>query len=117
MDLTVGDAPAVRDFYAAVAGWEPHEVPVDDYVDFSMGVRGGGEGITGFCHAKGQNAGIPPRWVPYIVVEDVGKAFEEATRRGAAPIVPPKQIDGAGTYALLSGLAGETFALWEDAAG
>lgn len=114
MDLTVEDAPAVRDFYAAVAGWEPHEVPVDDYHDFSMGVAGG-EDITGICHRKGQNAGIPPQWVPYIVVTDLASAFAEATKRGATAIVEPKVMEGAGTYALLRGLAGETFALWEDA--
>lgn len=36
MDLTVADAPAVRDFYAAVAGWTPAEVPMGGYSDYCM---------------------------------------------------------------------------------
>jgi predicted enzyme related to lactoylglutathione lyase len=36
MDLTVADAPAVRDFYAAVAGWTPAEVPMGEYSDYCM---------------------------------------------------------------------------------
>lgn len=28
IDLTVDDAPRVRDFYAAVVGWKPEPVPM-----------------------------------------------------------------------------------------
>jgi predicted enzyme related to lactoylglutathione lyase len=35
-DLTVRDASRVRDFYAAVAGWESEPVPVGGYAAFVM---------------------------------------------------------------------------------
>lgn len=32
-DLTVDDAPGIRDFHAAVVGWKLETMPVDDYED------------------------------------------------------------------------------------
>lgn len=40
VDLTVPNAPALRDFYAAVAGWSPQDVKVGDYADFTMRTSG-----------------------------------------------------------------------------
>lgn len=34
VDLTVADAPGIRDFYAAVTGWTASEVPMGEYSDF-----------------------------------------------------------------------------------
>ena len=56
-DLTVGDAEALRDFYAAVVGWTPEPVKMGDYADFTM--KADGEPIAGVCHARGHNAGLP----------------------------------------------------------
>ncbi len=36
VDITVDDAPALRDFYTHVVGWSPEEVPMGDYRDYSM---------------------------------------------------------------------------------
>ena len=36
VDLTVADAPGVRDFYAAVTGWKPAEVSMGKYSDYCM---------------------------------------------------------------------------------
>ena len=45
IDLTVPDAPAVRDFYQAVTGWGVKEVGMEDngvaYSDFAMQTEGG----------------------------------------------------------------------------
>jgi predicted enzyme related to lactoylglutathione lyase len=44
-DLTVPDAEALRDFYAAVVGWEPEALSMGGYSDFVM--NAGGRGIAG----------------------------------------------------------------------
>ena len=36
IDLTVPDAPALRDFYQGVAGWTPSPVEMGGYQDFRM---------------------------------------------------------------------------------
>jgi hypothetical protein len=56
VDLTVGDAPRIRDFYQAVVGWEPSPVRMGDYSDFNMNVPGKSEPAAGICHARGQLA-------------------------------------------------------------
>jgi hypothetical protein len=55
VDLTVGDASGVRDFYAKVAGWKPAEVGMGDYSDFNM-LDAAGRPAAGVCHARGVNA-------------------------------------------------------------
>lgn len=114
MDLTVEDAPGVRDFYSAVAAWQPSEVPMEGYSDFAMSVAGTEDGLTGICHRRGQNAAIPAQWIPYIVVADLAAAAAEAANRGAELLVPPSDAEGGG-YAIVRGLAGEVFGLWQDA--
>jgi predicted enzyme related to lactoylglutathione lyase len=36
VDLTVADAPKVRDFYQKVIGWVPSPVKMGDYDDYNM---------------------------------------------------------------------------------
>ena len=61
-DLTVPDAPAVRDFYGAVVGWTASEVPMDGYSDFCMRTPSG-KTVAGVCHERGSNAGLPAQWL------------------------------------------------------
>ena len=57
-DLTVGDAEALRDFYAAVVGWTPEPVKMGDYADFTM--KADTEPVAGICHARGQQRRYSP---------------------------------------------------------
>ena len=61
IDLTVPDAPAVRDFYQGVTGWTPSPVEMGDYQDFCMHPPGEPQPVAGICHARGGNAGPASR--------------------------------------------------------
>ena len=61
VDLTVDNAARVRDFYREVAGWEPSPVPMRGYDDFNMNLPATNVAAAGVCHARGSNAGLPPR--------------------------------------------------------
>src|SRR5688500_1777467 len=73
VDLTVADAPGVRDFYEAVVGWTPREVDMGGYADFEMLPPAGAgsseataaadKPAAGICHARGGNAKLPPQWI------------------------------------------------------
>ncbi|MEO0388572.1 MAG: VOC family protein [Pseudomonadota bacterium] len=82
VDLTVSDAARARDFYAAVCDLTPRDHAMGDYADFDM-IGAEGAVVTGVCHAKGANAGVPPVWIPYFTVAALDGAVAEATRRGA----------------------------------
>ena len=109
-DLTVGDAEALRDFYAAVVGWTPESVKMGDYSDFTMNADG--EPIAGVCHARGGNADLPAQWLVYITVEDLDHSMEECVRLGGAVIAPPRGLAG-GRFCVIRDPAGAVCALYQ----
>jgi len=114
MDLTVEDAARVRQFYEAVAGWSSQEHPMDGYSDFVM-LTPGGAPAGGVCHARGANAGLPPVWLIYIVVDDMDKRVQRCVELGGSVISGPR-TSGSGRFCVLRDPAGAPFALYENAA-
>jgi len=58
VDLTVPDASATRDFYAAVTGWKAADVPMGDYSDYSIHTPSDAKAVADVCHARGTNADL-----------------------------------------------------------
>ncbi len=116
IDLTVPDAQPVRDFYAAVAGWEPEPVDMGGYADFSM--TRDGEPVAGVCHARGPNAEIHdligPAWLIYITVDDLDAALVACEARGGELLMGPRFMGGA-RYAIIRDPAGAPAALFQPA--
>jgi hypothetical protein len=109
-DLTVGDAEALRDFYAAVVGWTAEPVKMGDYADFTM--KADGEAIAGVCHARGGNADLPPQWLVYITVDDLDHSMDECVRLGGAIIAAPRGLAG-GRFCVIRDPAGAVCALYQ----
>lgn len=110
-DLTVADAPKLRDFYAAVVGWKFEQVSMQGYSDFSMIAPATGETVAGICHARGINAAIPPQWLIYITVEDVDAAAAKCKSLGGEIVVAPKPV-GDGQFCVIRDPAGAICALY-----
>ena len=81
MDLTVADAPRVRDFYREVVGWDVTDVDMGGYSDYCMNAPESGATVAGICHARGVNADLPPQWLVYITVADLDHAMERCAAR------------------------------------
>jgi uncharacterized protein len=111
VDLTVADAPKLRDFYQKVAGWRPQPVKMTGYDDFSM-LSEAGEAVAGVCHARGGSAGLPPVWIIYIVVENLELALQNCRNLGGK-VVSPVRMAGGSRYALIQDPAEAFVALWE----
>jgi predicted enzyme related to lactoylglutathione lyase len=90
LDLTVGDAAQIRDFYGAVVGWKATGLDMGGYDDYVMTPDGGGDGVAGICHARGPNANLPPQWLVYIRVASIDEAVAKATELGGAVVDGPK---------------------------
>ena len=112
IDLTVEDAEQVRDFYAAVTGWRPEPVVMGGYDDFNMTSPETGEPAAGVCHARGGNAGLPPVWMIYIVVEDLD-ASVEACRTGGGELLAGPRSMGGDRYCVIRDPAGAVAALYQ----
>ena len=104
IDTTAEDAAGLRDFYAAVVGWQTEEVSMGDYVDYVMKTPSG-DAVAGVCHARGNNAELPPGWLIYITVQDVDASAGRCRELGGKVVVEPR------------GLAGGRFCVVEDPAG
>jgi predicted enzyme related to lactoylglutathione lyase len=115
IDLTVGAAPEVRDFYQEVVGWTSGEVEMGGYADFTMHPPGGGDPIAGVCHARGPNADLPAQWLIYITVADLDRSLAQCQARGGAVLAGPKGMGSAGRYAVIRDPAGAVAALIEPA--
>jgi predicted enzyme related to lactoylglutathione lyase len=115
VDLTVGNAEEVRDFYAQVVGWRPEPLDMGGYSDFVMSAPGSGEGKAGVCHARGGNAGIPPVWLIYIVVEDLEASAARCVELGGKVLVAAKSAGPSGRFCVIQDPAGAVSALFQAA--
>lgn len=110
-DLTVSDAPALRDFYQRVTGWAPSPVDMGGYDDYNM-LDASGQPAAGICHARGGNADLPPQWLVYIVVEDVESSASACLEHGGEVLVGPRDM-GDASYCVIRDPAGAVCALYQ----
>ena len=113
IDLTVDDAEQILEFYSHVVGWHASAVEMGDYSDFNMNAPDTGEPIAGVCHARGSNAGLPAKWMIYIVVDDVEESAQRCIELGGKVIVAPKGMGSFGRYCVIEDPAGAVAALFE----
>jgi predicted enzyme related to lactoylglutathione lyase len=112
IDLTVSNASTVRDFYAQVANWDYSEIDMDGYSDYCMLPTGTAEPVAGICHARGENADLPPQWLMYITVPDVAASLLQCTEHGGEILRPTREMGGA-KIAVIRDPAGAFCALFQ----
>ncbi len=114
-DLTVADAPGVREFYRAVVGWTATAFDMGGYDDFVMGAPGSDAPIAGICHARGANAGLPAQWLVYITVEDLDASAATCETMGGRVLVAPRELGTQGRFCVIQDPAGAVAALFQPA--
>lgn len=114
LDLTVPDATRACDFYRQVIGWSIEAVRMEDkgevYSDYNM-LGGDGKSAAGICHARGMNADLPPVWMLYLPVGDLGESLRRVTEEGGRIIKAVPGEDGACAYAVIQDPVGAYLAL------
>ena len=115
IDMTVNDAPALRDFYRAVVGWETDDVDMGGYNDYVMKMPATGDGVAGICHARGSNADLPSGWLIYIVVADVNASVEQCRANGGKVLVEPRSLAG-GRFSVIEDPGGSVAGLYQSKA-
>ena len=110
-DLTVSDAESVCEFYESVVGWTSSPVAMGDYSDYSM-IDAAGNVIAGVCHAKGENANIPPVWLMYVTIENLDERVAKCKTSGGTVVDGPRSA-GGGRIAVIKDPAGAILALFE----
>jgi hypothetical protein len=114
LDLTVPDATATRDYYRQVVGWSVQSVDMKDgaerYADYNM-LDGDGNPAAGVCHARGVNTGLPPVWMLYLPVGDLGESLKRVEQEGGKVLKAVQGKDGEYVYAAIQDPLGVSLAL------
>jgi predicted enzyme related to lactoylglutathione lyase len=114
LDLTVSDATTTRDFYRQVIGWSMQNVDMETggerYADYNM-LDGDGNPAAGICHARGVNVGLPPVWMMYLPVGDLGESLRRVEEEGGKVIKAMQGKDGEYQYAAIQDPVGACLAL------
>jgi predicted enzyme related to lactoylglutathione lyase len=108
-ELMTSDAAAAEAFYGAILGWRARAAEGS-----AVGYRifGTGEAdVAGLMPipADAASAGMSPRWLGYVGVDDVDTAAAEILRAGGAQHIPPTDIPGVGRFAMVADPQGVAF--------
>src|SRR5690554_405622 len=113
-DLTVERTEEIRDFYQNVIGWTLEDMAMKDddgsYNDYVM-KDAEGKWVGGVCHHRGSNIGIPPQWITYVNVGDIGASVQRCIDLGGAVVKESKNKAGDWQYAIIRDPAGAVLGL------
>lgn len=108
IELTTGDASQAKDFYSKLFGWNFQDAPIPGGGTYSMmnAEDGAGAGIMQ------SPPGAPTAWMPYVVVDDVARATEQARSLGATVIRDIMPIPGIGAFSIIADPTGAAIGMW-----
>jgi predicted enzyme related to lactoylglutathione lyase len=110
IDLTVPYAEEIREFYRAVVGWSTSDVKMGEYRDYCMHTTPDAPPVAGICHARGENADLPPQWLMYITVADLEASAAKCRELGGKVLAGPRSV-GEGRICVIQDPAGAVVAL------
>jgi uncharacterized protein len=112
-DLSTTDADAARAFYGSLLGWEgePAGPELGGYATMTLG----GAAVAGIAPQRPEQAaaGVPPRWLSYVAVEDAGTTAARAADLGGAVVAPAFDVSTFGRMAVVADPQGAVLGLWQ----
>lgn len=111
-ELSTRGADGARSFYSALMGWgvETDETPMGPYHKWT---HAGGEFGAMYDMVGPMFEGVPPHWMPYVLVTSVDESVARAKELGATILMEPMDATDAGRLAVLQDPTGAHVSLWE----
>jgi len=108
-ELYTTDPRKAADFYSGLFGWtkDPRHMDFGEYVIF----KNGNAQIGGMMQLAKEWGPIPPYWLVYFAVDDCDRTVEKAKGAGAKVMMPPRDIENVGRFAILTDPQGAGFAV------
>jgi predicted enzyme related to lactoylglutathione lyase len=105
LELHTGDCSRALAFYERLFGWRPEQVRAGGtaYTALELGSVGGGVVECGARRSL---------WLPYVAVDDIGRATDRARALGASVLLEPRE-GPAGWRSVVSDRAGGEIAFWQ----
>ncbi len=114
VDLTTSDVPAAKSFYEGLFRWECTDVPTPMGPAYTM-CRKDGDLVAGIGPMPPgmAEAGMPPMWNSYILVEDVDEVLVKVEAAGGAVVMPAMDVMTEGRMAMVTDPSGAVVGLWQ----
>ena len=111
-ELLTTDVAAASDFYGKVVGWGATDASTPELA-YTM-LTAGDVPVGGLMDIpeEGRRLGATPRWVGYVVVDDIDATAGQIRRRGGAVLLPPTDSN-IGRVSVVADPQKATFALVE----
>ncbi|GMQ92774.1 MAG: VOC family protein [Acidimicrobiia bacterium] len=112
-DVAVPDTVAGAEFYSDLFGWEAQAGESDEF-PYSMFTKDG-KVVAGMGHLSAEqiDAGQPPVWSSYVIVDDADAVFSRAVELGATPIMEPMDVMDAGRMFFIIDPVGAAIGFWQ----
>ena len=94
-ELTTTDTAAALGFYTSLVGWESKGEPMPGYHIIGRGDEMLGAITAGECP---DGTTSPPRWMPYITVDDLDATLAKVESLGGSVVMPACPIPNDGGY-------------------
>lgn len=113
-DLTSTDPAAARAFYAALMGWETHDVPMGPGQTYTFFlVDGRRAAAVGPMQPGMREQGMPSLWNNYVTVNDVDALVEQVTAAGGTVVAGPFDVFDDGRMMTIQDPSGAHVSLWQ----
>lgn len=112
-ELMTPDAGASARFYAGLLGWQVSDDPDYREITASEGMVGGMLQLT----PEMTSGGARPAWLGYIAVDDVDATVERISANGGRTLMPARNMEGVGCFALVADPQGAPFYLFQSFGG
>jgi predicted enzyme related to lactoylglutathione lyase len=111
-ELMTRDTAKAKAFYSALIGWKTEEMPMGP-MPYTLYKRVDGVNAGGMMAIPADMPQVPPHWLSYIQVENVGKTIERSTSLGGKTLVPAMMVPGVGEFAVLQDPQGAAFGVFK----
>jgi uncharacterized protein len=114
IELATSDQTAAKNFYGALFGWTPNDMPMgtgEFYTIFRLDGRDAAAGYTLRPDQVAQH--VPPHWMLYIQVDNVDASAAKVQPLGGKVIVAPFDVFDAGRMSVIQDPTGAYSCLWQ----
>jgi uncharacterized protein len=113
-DVAVPDIDRAGTFYGKLFGWEAVEPPAGDSMPYTMFTLDG-QTVAGMGQLRPEDleAGRPPVWSSYIIVDDVDAVAAKAKQLGATLVMEPMEIPEEGKMFFAIDPVGAAIGFWQ----
>ena len=117
-ELMTGDIAAAKKFYTDLIGWKLVDQDMGNMTYTMIFPPGAQEPVGGMMAMEGTDfQGVPPHWMPYIMVENVDQSAGKCAELGGKVVYPSTDIPDIGRFCVIQDPTGATIALYQNKAG